>query len=84
MCQERNTQIEIQHEVLCYLSEHPDALGSVETIRRWWLLQRLARYSNDLVQQALNGLVAAQLIERRVLCDGREVYARVRAPAVSN
>jgi hypothetical protein len=84
MCQGRNTLTEIQAEVLGYLSEHPDAADSIEAIQRWWLLQRIARYSHDLVQQALDGLVAAQLVERRVLCDGRAVYASVRVPAVTN
>jgi hypothetical protein len=80
----RKTLIEIQTEVLGYLDEHPEAADSVEAIQRWWLLQRVARYSRDRVQRALDGLVAAHQVERRVLGDGREVYARVRAPVVIN
>lgn len=80
----QNTLNEIQHEVLGYLDEHPGAAGSAEAIQRWWLLQRVARYSSVLVQQALDGLVAARQIERRVLGDGREVYAKARQTAVVN
>ena len=84
MSRNQNTVTEIQAEVLGYLDEHPEAADSVEAIQRWWLLQRIARYSRSLVQQALDGLVAAQRVERRVLGDGREVYARVRQAAVVN
>jgi Fe2+ or Zn2+ uptake regulation protein len=80
----RKTLIEIQTEVLGYLDEHPEAADSVEAIQRWWLLQRVARYSRDRVQRALDGLVAARLVERRVLGDGREVYAKSRQTAVVN
>jgi hypothetical protein len=81
MTREQNALIEIQAEVLGYLDEHPEAADSVEAIQRWWLLQRIARYSRERVQQALDGLVAARMVERRMLGDGREVYARVRVPA---
>ena len=84
MSRNQNTVTEIQAEVLGYLDEHPEAADSVEAIQRWWLLQRIARYSRSLVQQALDGLVVAQRVERRVLGDGREVYARARQTAVVN
>jgi hypothetical protein len=84
MSREQSILMEIQAEVLGYLDEHPEAADSVEAIQRWWLLQRIARYSRSLVQQALDGLVAAQRVERRVLGDGREVYARIRQTAVIN
>jgi Fe2+ or Zn2+ uptake regulation protein len=84
MSRNQNTVTEIQAEVLGYLDEHPEAADSVEAIQRWWLLQRIARYSRSLVQQALDGLVAAQRVERRVLGDGREVYTRARQTAVVN
>jgi Fe2+ or Zn2+ uptake regulation protein len=84
MSRNQNTVTEIQAEVLGYLDEHPEAADSIEAIQRWWLLQRIARYSRSLVQQALDGLVAAQRVERRVLGDGREVYTRARQTAVVN
>jgi hypothetical protein len=67
---------EIQAEVLGYLEEHPRAADTIEGINKWWLLQRLARYSVTRIQQALDELEIAQVVERRVLCDGREVYAK--------
>jgi len=69
---------EIAHEVLAYLDVHPDAADTTEGIKKWWLMQRLAGYSHTRVQLALDRLEATRAIERRVLCNGREVYARPR------
>jgi hypothetical protein len=81
---ESNVIDEIQTEVLAYLDEHPNAADTVDAIKQWWLLQRLARYSNEKVQQALEQLVHTHLVERKVLGDGREVYARAPRKQVIN
>ena len=67
---------EVQMEILGYLDEHPNAVDSLEAIQQWWLLQRVARNSHSRIRQALDQLVDARLVERRVLSDGHEVYAR--------
>ena len=67
---------QVQMEILGYLDEHPNAVDSLEAIQQWWLLQRVARNSRSRIRQALDQLVDARLIERRVLSDGHEVYAR--------
>ena len=67
---------EVQMEILGYLNEHPNAVDSLEAIQQWWLLQRVARNSHSRIRQALDQLVDAQLVERRVLNNGREVYAK--------
>jgi len=75
------TRSEIQAEVLGYLDEQPNAADSIEGIRQWWLMQRMAKYSLRRVQQAVEELEAAHLIERRALADGRMVYAKARSSA---
>ncbi len=67
---------EIQTEVLGYLNEHPTATDSIEGIRQWWVMQRLAEYSLGRVQEAVDELESARLIERHTLADGRMVYAK--------
>jgi hypothetical protein len=67
---------DIQSEVLGYLEEHPDAFDTVEGIRQWWLLRRLAKYSTDRVQTAIDQLVETGFIETRLLDDGRCAYCR--------
>ena len=67
---------EIAQAVVAYLEGHPGAADTTEGIKRWWLMRQLARYSQTRVQQALELLERKQAIERRVLGDGREVYAR--------
>lgn len=68
---------EIQAEVLGYLDEHPTAADSIEGIRQWWVMQRMAEYSLGRIQEAVNELEDARLIERHTLADGRMVYAKV-------
>jgi len=67
---------DIQLEVLGYLEDHPDAFDTVDGIRQWWLLRRLAQYSTDRVQTAIDQLVATGFIEIRLLDDGRCAYSR--------
>ena len=67
---------DIQYEVLGYLNEHPEACDTVEGISQWWLLRRLAQYSTDRVQAAIDQLVANGFIEARLLDDGQCAYCR--------
>ena len=70
---------EIQSEVLGYLEDHPDAFDTVDGIRHWWLLRRLAKYSTDRVQTAIDQLVATGFIETHLLDDGQRAYGRCTA-----
>ncbi|MBT8440571.1 MAG: hypothetical protein KJO91_12635 [Gammaproteobacteria bacterium] len=67
---------DIQAELLGYLDEHPEAADSLDAIQQWWILQRVYRYSRATIQCALDQLVKARLVERKVLADGRKVYKR--------
>jgi len=75
--------LEIQAQILDYLVEHPLATDSVEGIRTWWVMRRMAELSRPRVQQALDALEAARLVERVVRHDGGVLYRAVRAPAGS-
>jgi len=72
--EEYNGLSDIQSEVLAYLKERPGAADTAEGIRQWWLLQRMAKYSQEKVQKALDQLKDAHLLESRVLDSGHEVF----------
>jgi hypothetical protein len=59
-----------------YLDLNPEAADSAEGIRRWWLPAALAEESPRTVEEALDRLVAAGVIDRRPLPDGRVLYAK--------
>jgi len=66
----------IAHTIRRYLEVNPDAADSAEGIRRWWLPPALAEESPGTVEEALDRLVAAGVITRRPLPDGRVLYAK--------
>jgi hypothetical protein len=66
----------IAHTIQRYLEVNPDAADSAEGIRRWWLPPALAEESPGTVEEALDRLVAAGVITRRPLPDGRVLYAK--------
>jgi hypothetical protein len=53
---------QIAHEILAYLSDHPDAEDTLEGIVQWWLLERKIKYQRDLVKEAISELIKNQLI----------------------
>ena len=59
-----------------YLDANREAADSAEGIRRWWLPPALAEESPGTVEEALDRLVAAGVIQRRPLPDGRVLYAK--------
>lgn len=67
---------EIRTSVLGYLAEHPAAADSVDGIRNWWLYRRMARFSIERVQKALDDLEMAGFIERSTLQDGSVLYRK--------
>ena len=73
--QEDSAQV-IAHTIQQYLDANPDAADSAEGIRRWWLPPALAEESPETVEEALDRLVTAGVIQRRPLPDGRVLYAK--------
>ena len=53
---------QLKKEILKYLNDHPRAGDTVKGIVEWWLLERTIKRGRELVQEALNALVADGLI----------------------
>jgi hypothetical protein len=64
----------IAHAIERYLAKHPNAADSVEGIRRWWLMRQRYEESAQQVQEALEQLLRAGIINKRVLSDGQVLY----------
>jgi hypothetical protein len=53
---------QISHEILAYLSKHPDAKDTLEGVVEWWLLeQQITRRTAD-VREAISELVNRGLL----------------------
>jgi hypothetical protein len=63
-----------------YLAQHPAAADTAQGIAQWWLPPPM-RPGVATVEQALAMLVAAGVVERRLLPDGRQIYGRSGQPA---
>lgn len=72
MCEKGKTQT-IQ-EILAYLAEHPDAQDTLEGIAEWWLLERRIVQCTGEVREALDDLVAQDLLLERKGKDERSHY----------
>ncbi|MFC0397348.1 hypothetical protein [Paraburkholderia rhizosphaerae] len=55
-----------------YLRQHPAAADSAGGIHRWWL--QGGEVAPQVVEQALDELVAEGVVARTVLSDGHAVY----------
>ncbi len=65
----------VAHEILAYLSEHPEAQDTLEGIVEWWLLERAIKSQEVQVVKAVAELVAKGfIIEQK----GRDSQARYR------
>ena len=74
--QERETITMIAQQVRDYLSTHPRAADTLEGITGWWLPQQGASANQELVQQALDYLVARNEVVGVRSADGHVLYAR--------
>jgi len=55
----------IAHEILGYLSDHPDAEDTVKGITEWWVLEECLKRQRVEVQRALDELVADGLLVKK-------------------
>ncbi len=61
-------------QIADYLVRHPQAADTVEGIATWWLPQQLGVRSIEMVSKTLEFMLENNLITRKVLSDGREIY----------
>lgn len=66
----------IEHEVLGYLAEHPNACDTVEGIAEWWLLHHSIQTRTRQVRSALANLVESGLVDERST-DSHPTYYQV-------
>ena len=57
-----------------HCADHPNAVDTVEGVRRWWLGTPLRDLGRDVVEQALLRLVAEGTLDRRALTDGTVLF----------
>jgi len=61
-------------ELLGYWIHHPDAMGTLEAMVEWWLLEHRIQQATIELQSALSDLVANGFVVRRQEADGRTYY----------
>jgi hypothetical protein len=69
---------ELAQEIRAYLAGHPNAEDSLRGVVNWWLVRQRYQQTSEMVQRALDYLVAEGTVERRRLPDGRETYLGVQ------
>jgi hypothetical protein len=60
--------------ILRYLIEHPDAKDTASGIARWWLSPHHDEWKRDVIQTAIDGLVARGWLIRRETTPSHVVY----------
>jgi hypothetical protein len=74
----RNTPVikeknQIAHDILVYLSKHPDAQDTLEGIAEWWLLEQVITYHMAAVKEVL-----AELVDRELVLEIKSADSRIR------
>jgi len=84
MCVPNKAQI--THDVLSYLSEHAEAQDTLEGVVEWWLLEQKIDHHTVGVKEALDELIAKELIIARQGKDARIHYRinRRKADAIAS
>jgi hypothetical protein len=59
-----------------YLDAHPHAADSVEGIARWWLTRQRFEEAMEIVEEALERLVAKDEVTKTVMGEGKILYSR--------
>jgi hypothetical protein len=61
-------------ELLEYWIQHPEAMGTVEAMVEWWLLEHRIQQATIELQSVLSDLVENGFVVRRQEADGRTYY----------
>ncbi len=51
-------KLQIGHEILRYLVEHPESQDTIEGIAQWWLLERKIKHQKAAVKEAVSDLMS--------------------------
>ena len=62
--------------VSSYLRAHPDASDTIEGIARWWLSRQRLDDAKEIVNEALELLVARGVVEKRTMANGVTLFRR--------
>jgi hypothetical protein len=60
--------------ILQYLVDHPDAKDTIQGIVRWWLPEGIVAWEEEVVQDALDGLVARGWLTQRQTATSQHLY----------
>lgn len=63
----------IRH-ILHYLIEHPDAKDTLQGLHRWWLPRGIMEWEEEVVQSALDVLVARGWLTQRPITTSQTLY----------
>jgi hypothetical protein len=80
----RSERIELAMRGLAqYVDEHPHATDTVAGVRDFWVPALSDVVGADVVQAALDALVAADVLQTRKLPGGDVIYTRGRRPGAA-
>jgi hypothetical protein len=65
---------EIARDILAYLIDNQDAQDTLEGIIQWWLLEQQIKYQTKMVKEALEELVAKELVLKYEHMNSRTRY----------
>jgi hypothetical protein len=64
----------LSRELIAYWMQHPEAMGTVEAMVEWWLLEHRIQHATLELQSVLSELVASGFVIRRREGGGRTYY----------
>ncbi|HEY9132664.1 MAG TPA: hypothetical protein VIM98_12975 [Dyella sp.] len=70
---------EVEHAVLAYLAQHPDAADTLDGIVNWWLPQQRYEIERRRIEKVLVSLVERGQLRRDRLPGGAVLYALNRS-----
>lgn len=55
-------KLDIAHEILAYLLDHPKARDTIDGIVDWWLLEQEIKWQKEMVKEVLEELVGRGMV----------------------
>ena len=73
---DRETDDEIANAVRAYLTEHPQAMDTVEGIAHWWLMRQHVRVQVEALSRVLHAMAEAGVLDELGTGDQRRYRLR--------